>query len=95
MDDFESMDELTRLHILEQYQSRLILQAKGDPDEFKRHMSKIRQAEDGFFEMQLPNGEWGGYLPGGYPYGRLEVEALQAMGFTITDDNVDIRYERP
>ena len=64
----------------------------GDAAAFARHLAQIRQAADGFFERQAPNGHWYAYLPGGFPYGAREVDALQKRGDTITPENVLVRY---
>jgi hypothetical protein len=57
----------------------------GDPAAFIRHMARIRQAADGSFEKRAPDGNWYRYLPGGFPYGALEVDALRARGDAISE----------
>jgi hypothetical protein len=86
------MNEQDEAYLIEQAEARLLDYLSGDPVAFLRHLARIRQAADGFFENRAPNGTWYAYLPGGYPYGALEIDALQARGDTITAENVLERY---
>ena len=85
------MDERFADHIAEQTDARHQDLQSGDPGAFLRHLARIRQRPDGSFEHRAPDGAWYAYLPGGYPYGAREVEALRARGDTITAENVLIQ----
>jgi len=76
----------------EQAEARRADHRRGDPAAFTRHLGRIRQGADASFEYHAEDGTWYRYLPGGYPYGAREVEVLRALGYTITMENVLVRY---
>ena len=86
------MDDLFHKHLADQAVARILDYQSVDPAAFTRHIARIRQHPDGHFEHRAPDGNWYRYLPGGYPYGAREVDALRARGDTITEDNVLVRY---
>ena len=85
-------DERSLAYRNEQEEARQADYRSGDPAAFTRHLARIRQRVDKCFEYRAPDGTWYLYLPGGYPYGAQEVEALRARGDTITEHNVLVRY---
>ena len=90
--DNHSCDERALAYLNEQEEARRADYRSGDPAAFTRHLARIRQGADGTFEYRAPSGHWYPYMPGGYPYGAREVEALRARGDTITAENVLVRY---
>jgi hypothetical protein len=90
--DNHSCDERYLAYLNEQEEARRADYHSEDPAAFRRHLARIRQGAQGAFEYRAPDGLWYPYLPGGYPYGAREVEALRARGDTITEQNVLVRY---
>jgi hypothetical protein len=90
--DNHACDERYLAYLNEQEEAQRADYRSGDPAAFTRHLARIRQRADECFEHRAPDGTWQLYLPGGYPYGAREVEALRARGDTITADNVLVRY---
>jgi len=86
------MDDLALAYLNEQAEARLRDALSGDPVAFTRYLARIRQAADGFFEKRSPKGNWYRYLPGGFPYGAREVDALRARGYRVTEKNVQVGY---
>lgn len=74
------MDDLFRDHLADQAHARATDHLSGDPAAFERHLARIRQRPDGHFESRALNNNWYPYLPGGWPYGEREVDALHARG---------------
>jgi hypothetical protein len=86
------MDEQSHAYLQEQAEARIQDALSGDADAFRRHLARMRQAAEGSFEQRAPDGHWYPYLPGGYPYGARDVDALRARGDTITEQNTVVRY---
>jgi hypothetical protein len=84
------MDDLYLEHLQDQGLAQVLDNLSGAPAAFERHLARIRQVADGSFEKRAPNGNWYLYLPGGYPYGAQEVDALRARGDIVTEDNVSV-----
>jgi len=78
----------------EQIEARVHDAISGEAEAFRRHLTRIRQRPDGQFEQRNVGGTWLPYLPGGFPYGQREVDALQARGEIITAENVLVRSRR-
>jgi hypothetical protein len=88
MDDASARDTPYEAYLQEQAEARLHDYRSGTPAAFARHMARIRQHPDGYFEHREADGLWYYYLPGGYPYHDQEIEALRARGCVVTETNV-------